>query len=107
MPITRLGKKVEREIDPFLREIFDKYRNSYLFEIEAPGTRTEADFRVQVNIYSKEWLGNGNYLARRVGYVKVSQPKLKTLDVPMFFEKAAREIDEYIGRLEKACKESA
>ena len=96
-----MGKKVEKEYDPRLVKYFDGLRGNYLLEIIAPGTRTKADFRVQINVYEVVKREKGIVTLHDRGHVKVSHQKLKSLDVPEFFAKMGEETQEYIQRLEK------
>ena len=93
---SNVGKEVEERFDAELISCFDKLCENYLLEIVAPGSRTEADFRVQINIYEKRTNPDGTVSVKGIGYVKVDESRLESLAVPEFFLKIGRSVKGYI-----------
>lgn len=101
MTISRIGKKVEKNFDHELNKCWEIGGEKYHFELVAPGTRTEADFRIQINVYKVAKRGkNKDVHLEFLNYIKVDISKLKSLDVPKFFLKIGNEIKEYVDRRE-------
>ncbi|MBI4983515.1 hypothetical protein HZC32_02625, partial [Candidatus Woesearchaeota archaeon] len=79
------GREVEREFDPEFDRFYRETAGKYLFEMVAPGSRTEADFRIQINVYEKVRDQRNTILLKKMGYVKVDRERLESLEVPKFF----------------------
>ncbi len=100
MPKINLRKLVEEQIDPEARGYFDKFEaNDFLLEIVAPGTRTDADFCVQVNVYRKvKYDKKGMILIEQVrGYQKVEINLIDSIGVPMFFLEIGKLVNHFIA----------
>ena len=104
---TGVGKEVEKRFDKELGKLWNcnRYRD-YLFEIVAPGTRLEADFQVQVNIYKKTYNPDGTITLKKENYVKVPESNLESLAVPQYFLKIGKKIKEHIDYIESMEKKT-
>jgi hypothetical protein len=97
-------KRIEKEFDPKLRELFEsKSLDNLIFQIKGPGTRTECGFRVQLEVYkildgpAQHRHGAFHHMVY-LGYLKVSYNP-KTTELPEFFYHLGKQLQEvYSGK---------